>query len=70
MNLSHGASEAHKSGEIAMMPRLTALIPTMVRAQKASASNNQKQAPMKLLSPNELRSVSGGDGTESPKGSW
>ena len=53
-----------------MMSRLNALIPAKFRAQKAAASNDQKLAPMALLMPAQLRSISGGDGAESPKGSW
>jgi hypothetical protein len=53
-----------------MMFRLNALILAKFRAQKAATSNDQKCAPMTLLQPSMLRSISGGDGTESPKGSW
>jgi hypothetical protein len=57
-------------GEIAMMSRLTALILAKNRAQKAAMSAEQKYTPMALLQPGQLRSVSGGEGTDSPKGSW
>lgn len=53
-----------------MMSRLNALILAKFRAQKAAASNDQKYAPMTLLQPYALRNVSGGDGLDSPKGSW
>jgi len=53
-----------------MMSRLTALILAKNRAQKAAASAERKHMPMALLQPGQLRSVFGGDGTDSPKGSW
>lgn len=53
-----------------MMSRLTALIPAKNRAQKPAASSGQKYTPMAVLQPGQLRSVAGGEGTDSPKGSW
>jgi len=53
-----------------MMRRLTALITTKIRTQKGEASINQKCTPMTALEPGLLRSISGGDGVQSPKGSW
>jgi hypothetical protein len=53
-----------------MMSRLNALIVAKFHAQKAATSNDQKCAPMTLLLPAQLRNISGGDGAESPKGSW
>jgi len=70
LNLSHGANEAPKLGEIVMMSRLNALITAKFRAQTASASVNQKNAPMTELQSSLLRHISGGDGSDSPKGSW
>jgi hypothetical protein len=63
-------NEAPKLGEILMMSRLNALIPAKFHAQTAAASIDQKRAPMMVLQPNLLRSISGGDATDSPKGSW
>jgi|GEM_PF-5750181 len=53
-----------------MMSRLNALITAKFRAQTASASVNQKNAPMTELQSSLLRHISGGDGSDSPKGSW
>jgi len=57
-------------GEILMMSRLNALIPAKFRAQKAAAPLDQKRSPMTELQQELLRNISGGDGTDSPKGSW
>ena len=53
-----------------MMSRLNALIPAKFRAQTASASVDQKHTPMTELHANVLRNITGGDGSDSPKGSW
>lgn len=53
-----------------MMSRLNALIPAKFRAQTASASVDQKRAPMTELHADLLRNITGGDGSDSPKGSW
>jgi len=53
-----------------MMSRLNALIPAKFRAQKAAAPLDQKRSPMTELQQELLRNISGGDGTDSPKGSW
>ena len=53
-----------------MMSHLIALITATTRAQTAQALNNQKPSPMTLLAPSQLRNVAGGDGSDSPKGSW
>lgn len=53
-----------------MMSRLNALIFAKSRAQKVAESIDQKRPPMMVLQPNMLRSISGGDGPDSPKGSW
>jgi hypothetical protein len=63
-------TKRHEPGEIAMMSRLTALITAKNRAQKAAASSERKYAPMTVLQPGQLRSIAGGEGTDSPKGSW
>lgn len=63
-------TEAPKLGEIVMMSRLNALIPAKFRAQTASASVDQKHTPMTELHANVLRNITGGDGSDSPKGSW
>jgi hypothetical protein len=63
-------TKRHELGEIAMMRRLTALITTKIQTQKGEASTNQKCAPMIALEPGLLRSIAGGDGVQSPKGSW
>jgi len=53
-----------------MMRRLTALIAAKIHTHKSAASTNQKCTPMVAIEPRMLRSISGGDGTDSPKGSW
>jgi len=53
-----------------MMSRLYALIPAKFRAQTAAESRNQRYAPMTKLQQCQLRDISGGDGSDSPKGSW
>jgi hypothetical protein len=63
-------TKAPKFGEVVMMSRLNALIPAKFRAQTASASVDQKHAPMTELQSNLLRNICGGDGADSPKGSW
>jgi hypothetical protein len=63
-------TKRHELGEIAMMRRLTVLITAKIRAQKAEASTNEKRTPMTTLESGLLRYVSGGEGTDSPKGSW
>jgi len=63
-------TKRHEPGEIAMMRRLTALIAVKIRTQKLAASTIQKRTSMIALEPSLLRCVSGGDGTDSPKGSW
>lgn len=57
-------------GEILMMSRLNALIPAKFRAQKAMESVHQKYTPMTEVRHELLRDISGGDATDSPKGSW
>jgi len=63
-------TKRHEPGEIAMMRRLTALIAAKIHTHKSAASTNQKCTPMVAIEPRMLRSISGGDGTDSPKGSW
>ena len=63
-------NEAPKPGEIFMMSRLNALIFAKSRAQKVAESIDQKRPPMMVLQRNMLRGISGGDGPDSPKGSW
>jgi hypothetical protein len=56
-------------GEILMMSRLNALIPAKFRA-KAMEPVHQKYTPMTEVRHELLRNVSGGDASDSPKGSW
>lgn len=53
-----------------MMRRLTALIAAKIHTPKPAASTNQKCTPMVALEAAMFRSISGGEGTDSPKGSW
>lgn len=53
-----------------MMSRLYALIPVKFRAQMAAESRSPKYAPMTMLRAGQLRDITGGDNSDSPKGSW